>query len=466
MPETALYLPARLALELGLDPFRPVLVYGSSPAMIALAQKANIVIAVVQGLSEATALAATAKTYLSLYRYQEADAILWLRTHPNARVLPPWVEDAIGRCVGAYPNPNENFGDVAAGPVEPVEPVPPEDPVAAPYITQIEEREGGGILPNGCGAEGGLDVPDAPLLSWIATLGTADLFRTACNAHDVCYGQNEGKTRCDQEFLDSLLTACDTRSSDPTCRLAARVYHEAVTIFGHKAYLEPPAWEQQGKTLEGMDRLAPEGRVVGLERAGRFDEVIVVALIENVGGSGEFKVRLLTADGSTVDVEPDASWKDLLPGERHVLYLSSEWDPLWDVFNLGPQLTVALVDDTGKVHDETTIATPRPAAQISNVAARRIPNLITDDEFEGCVTYANTGETVGEFRLALLAEDGTLINKEPDTFWRNLNPGEQDYLCLSTAFTFDSIRDLGASYTVVVEEQHLGEMARVTGSTP
>ncbi len=463
VPETELYLPARLALELGLDPFRPVLSYGSSPALIARAKKANVVIAVVQGLSEVAALAVTAKTYLSLYRYQEADAILWLRTHPDARVLPPRVEDAIGRCVGAYPDPNDDFEDLAGGTVDPE---PPEEPIAAPYIDQIGERLGGGIIPNGCGREGGLDVPDAPLLSWIAAFGTADSFRTACNAHDVCYGQNQGKQRCDQEFIDALVSACDTRSSDPTCRLVARVYHAAVTVFGHRAYLEPPAWEQQGETLDAMDRLEPDGRLVSVQRAARFDEVIVVALIENVGGSGEFRVRLLTADGSTVDVEPDTFWKDLLPGQRHVLYLSSEWDPLWDVFNLGAELTVALVEDSGKVHDQTTIATPRPSGEISNVAARRIPNLITDDEFEACVTFANAGETIGEFRLALLASDGTLINKEPDTFWRNLSPGEQDYICLSTEFTFDSIGDLGSSYAVVLEEQHLGEMDRVTGSTP
>lgn len=346
-------------------------------------------------------------------------------------------------------------------PVPTTEPIP----VSDDFIEHIE-HELGGPVPNGCGAEGGLDAPDAPLFSWLASLGTADDFKIACDAHDICYAQQEGKQQCDRQFREALSSVCTDQSFDPTCRVFADVYYGAVVLFGHEAYVTPSAWHDRGATLAGMDDEPPDGWLLGVERIGRSDEMLVVVLVENRGGPGEFRVRLRSSDGSLIDEEPDTFWKDLLPGQRHIFQLSTEFDPLWDVFNVGAQFEVQLVEQHDGVMGSESRVTPLPQGEIQEVAARRINNTFSDDEFEACVTVANVGEVLGEFRVELYASDGTLIDKEPDLSWRNVATGAETEICVGTEFKFPSISDLGSSFTVVVTDQHLGEMDRTSRSTP
>lgn len=53
---------------------------------------------------------------------------------------------------------------------------------------------------NGCGAEGGVHLPN---------VGLAPGFEACCAAHDICYGTcNSDKAQCDQAFLGCMLAQC------------------------------------------------------------------------------------------------------------------------------------------------------------------------------------------------------------------------------------------------------------------
>jgi hypothetical protein len=93
--------------------------------------------------------------------------------------------------------------------------------------------------PNGCGAQGGVPVPDR-------------VYTSACNAHDLCYStlsSYSAKTRadCDSAMLSAMKSACqDAYPGTGTlgynwlqrheCYKQADVYYEAVRRFGGDAW--------------------------------------------------------------------------------------------------------------------------------------------------------------------------------------------------------------------------------------
>ena len=55
------------------------------------------------------------------------------------------------------------------------------------------------------------------------------------------------------------------------------------------------------------------------------------------------------------------------------------------------------------------------------------------------------------------------MEKEPDTIWKNVDAGKEATITINSNFdpSWD-IDDLGGSYTVILKEQHDGEMDRET----
>lgn len=93
--------------------------------------------------------------------------------------------------------------------------------------------------PNGCGADGGIKVPNIPSAN----------FTSACNSHDICYSTcGKERAQCDQQFRTDLIAACydysQTFKYNPIhqermhnkCIPAVEVYHRAVQIAGREAY--------------------------------------------------------------------------------------------------------------------------------------------------------------------------------------------------------------------------------------
>jgi len=60
-------------------------------------------------------------------------------------------------------------------------------------------------------------------------------FISACNSHDICYGKQDDKNRCDGDFLDDMQTICGSNSQ---CNDFAYAYRGAVGVGGSDAYQE------------------------------------------------------------------------------------------------------------------------------------------------------------------------------------------------------------------------------------
>jgi heterodisulfide reductase subunit A-like polyferredoxin len=87
------------------------------------------------------------------------------------------------------------------------------------------------IVPNGCGSgkfiiNKGLDE-----------VGEASLIE-CCNNHDICYGECNGKTKCDYEFKACLVIACSKLPAlrRQFCNLDTEGMFLAVRAFGKKFY--------------------------------------------------------------------------------------------------------------------------------------------------------------------------------------------------------------------------------------
>jgi len=325
------------------------------------------------------------------------------------------------------------------------------DPHAAPLLITARAQE---PETNGCGADW-FPVPDGPLLSQLLTWWNADVFLDACNAHDICYATaGKSQTDCDNAFWADLLASCNTWPGiiDPTCPTFAHLYFAAVTSFGGIAF-EDAQGPPKGQILSTMAEVI-DG-----------DELVVVVAVANTGGYGEFGVELRAANGELVDEEPDGYWQDILAGGTALFTLTTNWDPFWNIFDVGTIAYVVLVEEESGDHDSEELADlPMPGADINQVTTYKIDDWWGDDEFEACVTFTNTGRAQGEFDVKLFGEDGTFIDEEPDGYWLDVDAGTQVEICVGTNYIWESWSDLGDSFTVVVNEEHLGEMGRYAGN--
>jgi len=323
---------------------------------------------------------------------------------------------------------------------------------------------------NGCGSADGFNVPDAPFLVWSTswvlhyltgeTVPIADTFKDACNTHDICYctaGKSQGD--CDTEFLNNLLKSCSSTISgilDPACEVFAYGYYEAVSDLGQNPYYTAQGTPPKGNILRCKASVIDN------------DELVVYVFMRNEGGaSGEYEVKLYSEGGAEVDEEPDTYWSDERAGGTALFLLTTNWDPLWDIRDVGRSYSVNLNLYGGGTEDTCTgdLNFVGPKAQSISVNAREIGDWLGDDEFEACVTFANIGSAEGEFDVKLYSANGDFIDEEPDGYWQDLQAGYQTEICVGTNGIYESLGDMDGGYTVVVNEELLGEMARASGST-
>lgn len=92
--------------------------------------------------------------------------------------------------------------------------------------------------PNGCSTPGGISV------GW----GNNELFRAACNNHDICYSTpGKSQSYCDKKFLSDMFEICGDRWQ---CKARARDYHSGVVLGGKDAY--DTAQKQQREYIESV----------------------------------------------------------------------------------------------------------------------------------------------------------------------------------------------------------------------
>jgi hypothetical protein len=57
-------------------------------------------------------------------------------------------------------------------------------------------------------------------------------FRSACAAHDACYGTCADRYDCDQAFLQNMYSACDNSYNPQACYRQAEHYYMMTRMFG------------------------------------------------------------------------------------------------------------------------------------------------------------------------------------------------------------------------------------------
>jgi len=152
-------------------------------------------------------------------------------------------------------------------------------------------------------------------------------------------------------------------------------------------------------------------------------EFTIPVTIKNSGHAfGEFRVFLINAEtGEELDHKPDITWKNLDPGDTW----STELKARSGRTNMKLRLEVR-EQETPNVPDdyeEFTVAVKKPEGK---VVAVDCPTTVTPGEkFTLTATIKNVGEALGEFRIYVFDnESGEKLGKEPDTYWKNLDPGE------------------------------------------
>lgn len=103
-----------------------------------------------------------------------------------------------------------------------------------------------------------------------------------------------------------------------------------------------------------------------------------------------------------------------------------------------------------------------PIAEIANISDR----IYSGDELAVHVTFKNTSTEGKEFKVRLRSADGRLVDTEPDSFWRDLNPGATYTEEVTTGGPRWDIDDLGGRYTIEIVEQHGGVVASETRDVP
>lgn len=106
--------------------------------------------------------------------------------------------------------------------------------LSAPREYILLTREQRKEICNGCGAKGGIPIPDSFLFLDISE---------ACNIHDFRYwigGTQEDKDIADEEFLDNLLTIIQDVNFfdelDHIREVEAHIYYIAVKEWGDEAF--------------------------------------------------------------------------------------------------------------------------------------------------------------------------------------------------------------------------------------
>jgi len=95
--------------------------------------------------------------------------------------------------------------------------------------------------------------------------------------------------------------------------------------------------------------------------------------------------------------------------------------------------------------------------EIINVVA-----IIDGDDLEAVVFFKNTGQVLCEFRVFLLNSNGDVVDKEPDLYWGNFDPGEIGSYTVSGSV--DEFAD--GTYRIELRDQHSGVVDDGTETMP
>lgn len=99
----------------------------------------------------------------------------------------------------------------------------------------------------------------------------------------------------------------------------------------------------------------------------------------------EYRVYIYSEDGTELDYEPDTYWKNL-DGQDYWFLVSSDLDPLWDIYDLGNQYRIVLMEQHDGVQDELWMDTPSPLKTVINIPSTgEVLQTIT---FDGSGSYA------------------------------------------------------------------------------
>lgn len=91
-----------------------------------------------------------------------------------------------------------------------------------------------------------------------------------------------------------------------------------------------------------------------------------------------------------------------------------------------------------------------PGGEITAIRARRINDWLSDDEFRVCVDVKNTTQVTQEYDIELHTEDGTLVDREPDTYEKNVRSDETKEFCVGSNRKPWGINDLSDTVYVSV----------------
>ena len=110
-----------------------------------------------------------------------------------------------------------------------------------------------------------------------------------------------------------------------------------------------------------------------------------------------------------------------------------------------------------KVSFVTTVDQP---TSLNGVVTKEIGNIthlthsiIKGDELQVKISVKNTSKTTQEYRAFLYTNDGQKVDKEPDTFWKNIKAGNSWTFTLTSSWKPYDVKDFGGAYKVSIMAQ-------------
>lgn len=73
--------------------------------------------------------------------------------------------------------------------------------------------------------------------------------------------------------------------------------------------------------------------------------------------------------------------------------------------------------------------------KIVDIRSRRVEDWLSNDEFEVCVDVTNNTKSMQEYDIELHTADGKLVDREPDTYERNVRAEETEEFCVGTNYS-------------------------------
>ncbi len=148
-----------------------------------------------------------------------------------------------------------------------------------------------------------------------------NLFREACNAHDLCYFLKQDNTQagCDNEFLETMQRSCELYLEQEDdfayCMSSAAFFYSLVDNYGETAVVTRFQADKETNSIEGFAKLELRSLTVLPSFAG--DDLRLCVDVTNTSSVNTgFKLRLYAADDRTLGELPEGdfwlAWYPLL----------------------------------------------------------------------------------------------------------------------------------------------------------